>query len=42
MAPLHEHDNQPDWRYKERQDAEGIYLSEPQKAHATGEFIIVA
>ena len=29
-------------KIKERQDAEGTCLSEPQKAHPTGEFVIIA
>ena len=38
MASLHGEDNgQPDRSQKERQSADGSHLSEPQKAHPTGE-----
>ena len=37
-----EEDKQPDWRSKKRQGAEGLHSLEPQKAHPTGEFDIVA
>ena len=40
MASLHEEDNYQSEKIK--QGAEGTHLSEPQKAHATGKFDMVA
>ena len=41
MAFLHEEDNHNHTDEKKEYGAEDRYLSEPQKAHLTGEFIIV-
>ena len=42
MVLLNEEDKQPDLRQKKRQGAEDLHSLEPQKAHPTGEFVIVA
>ena len=40
MAFLHEEDNHNHTNEKKQYGAEDRYLSEPQKAHLTGEFVI--
>jgi len=42
MAFLHEEDNHNHTDEKKENGAEDRYSSEPQKAHLTGEFVIVA
>ena len=42
MAFLHEEDDHNDTDERKEYGAEDRYLSEPQKAHLTGEFVIVA
>jgi len=42
MALLHEEDDHIHKDEKKKHSAEDRFLSEPQKAHPTGEFIIVA
>ena len=42
MAFLHEEDDHTHTDEKKEYGAEDRYLSEPQKAHLTGEFVIVA
>jgi len=42
MAFLHEEDNHNATDERKEYGAEDRYLSEPQKAHPTGEFVIVA
>jgi len=42
MAFLHEEDDRNTTDERKEYGAEDKYLSEPQKAHLTGEFIIVA
>jgi len=41
MVSLHEEEEEPNGRYKEQRGAEAPHLSGPQKAHLTGEFIVV-
>jgi len=40
MVLLHE-EEEPNGRYKEQRGTEIPHLSEPQKAHPTGEFVVV-
>ena len=42
MASLHEEDDHNNTDERKEYGAEDRYLSEPQKAHLTGEFVIVA
>jgi len=42
MALLHEEDDHIPQDKKEKQGTEGKQTSEPEKAHPTGEFVIVA
>ena len=42
MALLHEEDDHNHKNEKKEHGAENSYSSEPQKAHPTGEFVIVA
>jgi len=41
MVSLHEEEEEPNERWKEQRGAEAPHSSEPQKAHPTGEFVVV-